>query len=93
MELAFAAIPEDSRGAILITRLASLAAAASTASETRAIAQTLAAVIKPHKPEPFLGNIDAEECLNFIGNQAEYFAAVRPGGVTPAYPLQEFLHC
>ncbi|KAF9079735.1 hypothetical protein BGX27_006031, partial [Mortierella sp. AM989] len=75
MELTLAAIPEEQRGAILSAHQASLAAAASTASETRAIAQTLAAVIKPRMPEPFFGNIDAEECLNFIEHQAEYFAA------------------
>ncbi|KAF9079452.1 hypothetical protein BGX27_006431, partial [Mortierella sp. AM989] len=77
MELALADVPEEHHGPILAAHQASLAAAASTASENRAIAQTLAAVIKPRKPDPFLGNIDAEECLNFIDSQAEYFAAVR----------------
>ena len=39
-------------------------------------ARTFAAVLKPAKPEPYTGLIDADACLNFIDNQAEYFEIV-----------------
>ncbi|CAO3567004.1 unnamed protein product [Mortierella alpina] len=39
-------------------------------------ARTLATVLKPSKPKPYTGAIDADACLNFIDNQAEYFAIV-----------------
>jgi len=39
-------------------------------------ARTLAAVLKPAKPEPYTGLIDADACLNFIDNQEEYFEIV-----------------
>ncbi|KAF8942887.1 hypothetical protein BGZ46_006637, partial [Entomortierella lignicola] len=44
---------------------------------TRDIAKTLAVIVKPSKPEPYAGAIDAEACLNFLENQAEYYTAVR----------------
>ncbi|KAG0008476.1 hypothetical protein BGZ81_004054, partial [Podila clonocystis] len=40
------------------------------------LARTLAVVLKPAKPEPYTGLIDADACLNFIDNQAEYFEVV-----------------
>lgn len=39
-------------------------------------ARTLATVLKPSRPKPYTGAIDADACLNFIDNQAEYFAIV-----------------
>ncbi|KAF9303213.1 hypothetical protein BGZ74_004184 [Mortierella antarctica] len=38
--------------------------------------QLLAAVLKPTKPEPHTGLIDANACLNFVENQEEYFEIV-----------------
>jgi len=68
---------EDQRAMIMQAHSNALAAAAASAAEQRAIAQSLATVIKPRKPDPYSGAIDAEECLNFIENQAEYYKAVR----------------
>lgn len=39
-------------------------------------ARTLATVLKPTKPKPYHGEIDAVACLNFIENQEEYFEIV-----------------
>jgi hypothetical protein len=39
-------------------------------------ARTLATVLKPSKPKPYTGAIDADACLNFIDNQEEYFTIV-----------------
>lgn len=39
-------------------------------------ARTLATVLKPTKPKPYHGAIDAAACLNFIENQVEYFEIV-----------------
>lgn len=39
-------------------------------------ARTLATVLKPTKPKPYTGAIDADACLNFIDNQEEYFNIV-----------------
>ncbi|KAG0246637.1 hypothetical protein BG011_002370 [Mortierella polycephala] len=39
-------------------------------------ARTLATVLKPTKPKPYHGAIDAVACLNFIENQEEYFEIV-----------------
>ncbi|KAF9924957.1 hypothetical protein BGZ65_008032, partial [Modicella reniformis] len=38
--------------------------------------RTVAAVLKPTKPKPYSGAVDAVECLNFIENQEEYFKIV-----------------
>ncbi|KAI1307336.1 hypothetical protein EDD11_004522 [Mortierella claussenii] len=38
--------------------------------------RTLNAVLKPQKPSPYLGQVDALECLNFLANQEEYFQIV-----------------
>lgn len=38
--------------------------------------RTLATVLKPTKPKPYTGAIDADACLNFIDNQEEYFSIV-----------------
>ena len=38
--------------------------------------RTLASVLKPQKPKPYEGAIDAIACLNFIESQAEYFEIV-----------------
>jgi len=75
--LADPSFSEEQRASIRKAHTDALAAAAATASENRAIAQTLATVIKPRKPDPYTGAIDAEECLNFIDNQTEYYKAVR----------------
>ena len=40
------------------------------------LTRTLATVLKPQKPEPYEGAIDAEACFNFIENQEEYFNIV-----------------
>ncbi|KAF9176373.1 hypothetical protein BGZ51_000829 [Haplosporangium sp. Z 767] len=40
------------------------------------LTRTLATVLKPQKPEPYEGAIDADACLNFIDNQEEYFKIV-----------------
>ena len=36
-------------------------------------ARTLAYVLKPQKPDPYTGIIDAEECLNFVDSYKEYY--------------------
>lgn len=38
--------------------------------------RTVAAVLKPTKPKPYEGAIDAVACLNFIENQEEYYGIV-----------------
>lgn len=38
--------------------------------------RTVAAVLKPTKPKPYEGAIDAVACLNFIENQEEYYKIV-----------------
>jgi hypothetical protein len=38
--------------------------------------RTVAAVLKPTKPKPYTGAIDAVACLNFIENQEEYYQIV-----------------
>ncbi|KAF8900950.1 hypothetical protein BGZ58_006804, partial [Dissophora ornata] len=45
-------------------------------AEARDVARTLATVLKPAKPDAYDGAIDADACLNFLGNQAEYFKLV-----------------
>lgn len=46
-------------------------------AEARDVARTLAAVLKPAKPDPYDGAIDADSCLNFLDSQAEYFKLVK----------------
>ncbi|KAF9579655.1 hypothetical protein BGW38_003997 [Lunasporangiospora selenospora] len=41
------------------------------------LARTLAAVLKPQKPEPYKGDIDAEGCLNFLDSYEEYYTIVQ----------------
>lgn len=36
----------------------------------------MATVLKPSRPKPYTGAIDADACLNFIDNEAEYFTIV-----------------
>ncbi|KAG0342355.1 hypothetical protein BG000_005158 [Podila horticola] len=43
---------------------------------TATVQSIFAAVLKPAKPEPYTGLIDADACLNFVDNQAEYFEIV-----------------
>jgi hypothetical protein len=38
--------------------------------------RTVAAVLKPTKPKPYEGAVDAVACLNFIENQEEYYQIV-----------------
>ncbi|KAF8908300.1 hypothetical protein BGZ58_006112, partial [Dissophora ornata] len=45
-------------------------------AEARDVARTLATVLKPAKPDAYDGAIDADACLNFLDNQAEYFKLV-----------------
>ncbi|KAF8915792.1 hypothetical protein BGZ58_005407 [Dissophora ornata] len=40
------------------------------------LTRTLASVLKPQKPEPYEGAINADACCNFIENQEEYFKIV-----------------
>lgn len=91
MDALLNALPEESRASFRVAIEAAIASAtaaavdAATASihgsreaerEFRDIAKTIATVIKPSKPKPFQGNIDAEECLNFLDCQAAYYEAV-----------------
>lgn len=46
-------------------------------AEARDVARTLAAVLKPAKPDPYDGAIDADSCLNFLDSQVEYFKLVK----------------
>ncbi|KAF9346094.1 hypothetical protein BGX26_002411 [Mortierella sp. AD094] len=75
--LAGLVLSEDDREKIFDVHQASLTASAASADETREIAKTIASVIKPRKLDPFVGNINAEECLNFIESQSECFSALR----------------
>lgn len=45
-------------------------------SRSSSFPHSLAAVLKPTKPEPHTGLIDANACLNFVENQEEYFEIV-----------------
>lgn len=46
------------------------------AADRRDLARTLAQVLKPQRPAPYAGEIDADACNNFIDNQKEYFTVV-----------------
>jgi hypothetical protein len=46
------------------------------AADRRDLARTLAQVLKPQRPTPYAGEIDADACNNFIDNQREYFTVV-----------------
>jgi len=46
------------------------------AADNRDLARTLAQVLKPQRPSPYAGEIDADACNNFIDNQREYFTVV-----------------
>jgi len=45
-------------------------------ADRRDLARTLAQVLKPNRPPPYSGEIDADACNNFIDNQREYFTVV-----------------
>jgi hypothetical protein len=45
-------------------------------ADRRDLARTLAQVLKPQRPTPYAGEIDADACNNFIDNQREYFTVV-----------------
>ncbi|KAF9924412.1 hypothetical protein KVV02_000570 [Mortierella alpina] len=45
-------------------------------AERRDVVRTLAQVLKPQRPPPYAGEIDADACNNFIDNQREYFTVV-----------------
>jgi hypothetical protein len=47
------------------------------AADSRDLARTLAQVLKPQRPSPYAGEIDADACNNFIDNQREYFTVVK----------------
>ncbi len=49
------------------------------AADQRDLARTLAVVLKPQRPTPYAGEIDADACNNFIDNQKEYFMVVKLG--------------
>lgn len=60
-----------------ITQLVSgSAAAASVEAARNDNLRTVAAILKPPKPKPYTGAVDAVECLNFLENQREYFELV-----------------
>ncbi|HST79388.1 MAG TPA: hypothetical protein VLN58_12940 [Verrucomicrobiae bacterium] len=48
-------------------------------ADRRDLARTLAQVLKPQRPAPYSGEIDADACINFIDNQKEYFTVVKLG--------------
>lgn len=48
-------------------------------ADRRDLARTLAQVLKPQRPSPYSGAIDADACINFIDNQKEYFTVVKLG--------------
>ena len=48
-------------------------------ADRRDLARTLAQVLKPQRPPPYSGEIDADACINFIDNQKEYFTVVKLG--------------
>jgi hypothetical protein len=48
-------------------------------ADRRDLARTLAQVLKPQRPSPYSGEIDADACINFIDNQKEYFTVVKLG--------------
>jgi hypothetical protein len=45
-------------------------------ADRRDLARTLNQILKPQRPEPYAGEIDADACNNFIDNQKEYFTIV-----------------
>ena len=49
------------------------------AADRRDLARTLNQVLKPQRPEPYAGEVDADACLNFIDNQKEYYTIVDLG--------------
>lgn len=48
-------------------------------ADRRDLACTLAQVLKPQRPAPYAGEIDANACNNFIDNQKEYFTVINLG--------------
>ena len=48
-------------------------------ADRRDLARTLAQVLKPQRPSPYSGEIDADACINFIDNQKEYYTVVKLG--------------
>lgn len=48
-------------------------------ADRRDLARTLAQVLKPQRPAPYSGAIDADACINFIDNQKEYYTVVKLG--------------
>ncbi|KAG0352575.1 hypothetical protein BGX24_007519, partial [Mortierella sp. AD032] len=48
-------------------------------AERRDVVRTLTQVLKPQRPAPYSGEIDADACINFIDNQKEYFTVVHLG--------------
>ncbi|KAG0248112.1 hypothetical protein BGZ95_008217, partial [Linnemannia exigua] len=48
-------------------------------ADRRDLAHTLAQVLKPQRPAPYSGAIDADACINFIDNQKEYYTVVKLG--------------
>jgi len=45
-------------------------------ADRRDLARTLHQILKPQRPEPYAGEVDADACNNFIDNQKEYFTVV-----------------
>jgi hypothetical protein len=45
-------------------------------ADRRDLARTINQILKPQRPEPYAGEIDADGCNNFIDNQKEYFTIV-----------------
>jgi hypothetical protein len=45
-------------------------------ADRRDLARTLNQILKPQRPEPYAGEVDADACLNFIDNQKEYYTVV-----------------
>lgn len=58
-------------------RVASSASASNTQADLRDEIRTVAMIVKPNRPKPYKGELDAIACLNFIENQEEYYEIMR----------------
>jgi hypothetical protein len=56
---------------------ASTASSSNHQADLRDEIRTVAMIVKPNKPKPYKGELDAIACLNFIENQEEYYEIMR----------------
>jgi len=82
--MAISGLPVDQRQSIIAAASAMATSAPAPGpsqreiqADNRDLARTLHKILKPQTPPTYDGAIDADECLNFIENQEEYFQVVK----------------